>query len=530
MRIACVYVPDLALQAILRRDPEHRQDPVALCEAPGERARIIACNEAARRAGVRIDLLASQARSVASGHLGADRLRVLVAHEADTAAAAAALADVGFGFAPRVQRAGERIYFEIGELTQIYPQGETAIAQAIAVQAARLGLEVRVGIAGRLPIARAAAQASEIAVVPSGSERSFLEPLPIATLLVSGLPSILLRERSAATRSKRPARDTAAGKEMSPAELADLFVRWGLDTAGALAALPATEIALRLGRTGSYLHALASGVAEEPFSPELPPDALEEGTEIDYPIAELEPLAFLLRGVFDRALGRLTCRGLACAGFGLRLKLDPRGYDVRDIALSAPTREVGTLLDLVRLDLARRPPPEPIIGISILLLPARVRGSQMDLFRPAGPAPEKLAATLSRLESLVGSENVGSPALVDDFREEKVTMRPFAPPAAHLLPDPPPAPPPEIGLGFRRFRPPRPLEVLMDRDGPSALRAQDVTARVLVAAGPYRASGGWWTEESFSRDYWDVHASDGAVYRMHQDRASGTWFLDGYYD
>ena len=51
-----------------------------------------------------------------------------------------------------------------------------------------------------------------------------------------------------------------------------------------------------------------------------------------------------------------------------------------------------------------------------------------------------------------------------------------------------------------------------------------------MAAGPYRASGEWWSGAAFSRDYWDVHASDGAVYRVHQDQQSGQWFLDGYYD
>jgi len=51
-----------------------------------------------------------------------------------------------------------------------------------------------------------------------------------------------------------------------------------------------------------------------------------------------------------------------------------------------------------------------------------------------------------------------------------------------------------------------------------------------VAAGPFRASGAWWQDEAYHRDYWDVHASDGAIYRMHQDRQSGGWFLDGYYD
>jgi hypothetical protein len=35
MRIACVFVPQLALQAVLRRTPEARGGPVAVLEANG---------------------------------------------------------------------------------------------------------------------------------------------------------------------------------------------------------------------------------------------------------------------------------------------------------------------------------------------------------------------------------------------------------------------------------------------------------------------------------------------------------------
>jgi protein ImuB len=115
---------------------------------------------------------------------------------------------------------------------------------------------------------------------------------------------------------------------------------------------------------------------------------------------------------------------------------------------------------------------------------------------------------------------------VDSFREDALAQQRYEPgPAAEKT-----GPAGEPMLGFRRFRPPRPLEVLMDRAGPAALRGEHLVARVLVAAGPYRSSGEWWSEEVFSRDYWDVHASDGAVYRLHQERQSGSWYLDGYYD
>jgi protein ImuB len=444
----------------------------------------------------------NQARAAASGTLR-EPLTVLPVSPADTAAAAAALADVGYGFAPQVEHEGERVFLDVGELQQLFPQGERAIAQGLAAQAARVGLAVRVGIASSKAVARVAAAAREVALVPAGGERAFLAPLPLRLALAGG------------------------GRDQGElTEALETLARWGTKTLGAVAALPAAEVTLRLGPPGTWLHQLASGSALEPFAPRLPPDALEEGTELDYPLYEIEPLLFVLRGLLDRALGRLACRGLACASFGLRLKLDPHGYDVRDVPLGAPTREVGTLLELVRLDLARRPPPAAVVGLTVLVLPARVRAAQLDLWRPSGPAPEKLAATLARLGALVGPENVGAPALVDTFREEAVAVARFEVGAAKETAAPSGGP----TLGVRRFRPPRPLEVIMDRDGPAALRGRELAARVLVAAGPYRASGEWWSEEAFSRDYWDVQASDGAVYRLHQDRVDGAWFVDGYYD
>jgi protein ImuB len=513
VRIACIHVPSLALQAVLRRTPEQREEAVALAESGSERARILACTRAARAVGVRPGLLVSQARAVSSALCAGKPLRVVSLSPADSAATSAALADVGYAFAPQVQCEAERLFLEVSELGRMYPAGEQAVAQALVAQAWRVGIAVRVGIASSKGVARVAAQAADIAICPSGQERAFLAPLPVQTAFAAGAPAAVA-----------DAEDT----------MLETLGRWGTHTLGAIAALPAAEVVLRLGRNGAWLHRIASGVSDEPFAPQLPPDALEEGTDLDYPIYEIEPLAFVLRGLLDRALGRLAGRGLACAALGLRLKLDPRGHDVRDVPLAAPTREVSTLLQLVRLDLARHPPSAPVVGMTLLVLPARVRASQLDLWRPAGPTPEALAATMARLAALVGPENVGTPTAVDSFKEEQVAITPFQPApsrsaASQVAPPSQPATS-ELTLGLRRFRPPQALEVLMDRDGPSALRGRQITARVLVAAGPYRSSGDWWTADAFSRDYWDVQASDGAVYRLHQDRESGTWFLDGYYD
>ena len=261
----------------------------------------------------------------------------------------------------------------------------------------------------------------------------------------------------------------------------------------------------------------------------------------------------MLRGLVDWALARLAARSLACAGLTLRLALDPRGLDVRTVPIASPTREAKTLLELLRLDLARRPPAAAVVGARIIALPARVRATQLDILRPAGPAPDRLATTLARLAALVGPENVGAPAPVDSWREEAVAVTAYAPPGAPAI-----APRSELRLSIRRRRPPEEIEVLMGRDGPTALRGQETTARILVAAGPYRLSGEWWrarpkgegegdgegdgtdgdgtdgTDDGapggWAREYWDVHASDGAVYRLHRDARDGRFYLDGYYD
>ena len=223
----------------------------------------------------------------------------------------------------------------------------------------------------------------------------------------------------------------------------------------------------------------------------------------------------------------------------MRFQLDSRAFDVREVNLAAPTRETAPLLQLVRLDLTRRPPDAPIVAVLIVARPARVRAAQMDFLRPAGPAPDRLAATIARLGALCGPDNVGAPRAEDTWREEAVGVTAFALATGTdrgTVTVTPPADGGARALTIRRYRPPEEIEVMWGPDGPAALRGRETTARILIAAGPYRLSGEWWrpnptsTEPGFSRDYWDVHASDGALYRLHHDRHHDRWYLDGYYD
>lgn len=592
MRIACVAVPELELQALVRADPElsgralavvdgragrRTQEvtelvmaaaggtaPVAIASAGGMRgargggavtsvggpvavatvatpvartaapalvSRVRAVSEAAYAAGVSPGLTVAQARAIWPA------LEVRPADAVQIAAARAALGDVGLSFAPKVEVEGAEAFLEVGDLGRLF-QGEREIALGLAARARAVGLSARVGIAASKGLARLAAWSNDaedaddrrprgesLRVVSPGQEAAFVAELPVTLLR----PSPAIREA---------------------------LERWGIRRCRELGALPIKEVALRLGSEGERLHRLARGQSDEPLRAQPPEGTLEEGVTLDFAIYELESLAFVLRGLLDRLLERLQGRSLACAGLTLRLQIEHRGHDVREVPLAAPTRETATLLELVRLHVARRPPEAGIVGVTLVAHPARVRGSQLDLFCPAGPAPDRLAQTVARLEALVGEGAVGAPRPVDTYRDEAIAIAPYRPPAPAPTPSPLPAAgvetargrdrngvaatdvarhalargPDEGCLALRRFRPALEVEVLIDGGRvPRALSGSELSAQVVVAAGPYRVHGEWWAAGGFARDYWDVHASDGTLYRMFCDPA-GRWFVEGYYD
>ncbi len=153
--------------------------------------------------------------------------------------------------------------------------------------------------------------------------------------------------------------------------------------------------------------------------------------------------------------------------------------------------------------------------------PAKPRAAQSGLFIPISPEPEKLELTLARLKSLVGDENVGSPALVDTHRPGAFQMldRPLAPSPAHPL---------TSSASLRALRPARPARVQMASGQPVHVQAEGVRGHVISSAGPWRTSGDWWTTDPWARDEWDVALNDGALYRIYCEQ--GCWFVEGSYD
>src|SRR5579875_3917892 len=478
-RIACVLVPNFAVAAACRAEPELAGRPLVLAEGRGPHARVVAVSAAARARGIRPGCTATQAGTAAADLVV--RPRNLAAERS----AALALADVAASLAQRIEVAADGAVF-------------LDAAGSAHLVAGEAGLAARAGVGASMTVARLAARYGDGAqVVPAGTERGFLAPLPLASLA-------------------------------PPPDIAATLARWGVTRLGDLARLPAAEVATRLGRAGARLVAAARGEDERPLLPRPADGTVEEATALEHPVDALEPLLFVLRGLIERVTARLVLVGTGCARVDLVLGLDDRSRDVRAVPLAAPTRDGKAILACLRAAIEVRPPRAAVEHVRLVAAPAPVRAAQLGLFTPPGPAPAQLATTLARLAALCGPDRVGAPAPLDTHRPGAAAVVPFAPAPAEA-PEPPASGARCCRLVVRALRPPRAIEVFAERGMPAFVRGPGLGGRVVGAAGPWRLAAQWWSTP-LVRDYWDLELTDGGIYRCYRERDSERWFVDGVYD
>jgi len=539
VRVACLLVPDFPLQALRRSLPELAEAPLAIVAGSSPRDALIAVSAQAAELGAQCGMTAAQVRA------RAPLLDVRTVPGEVSEAADGALADVAGAFSPRVRRhAPGEVLLDVDGLLPRFGSEET-IADALLRAGRRVGLDVRVGVASSPDVARVAARcAADAVVVGAGGERAFVAPLPLELL-------------------------------EPPVDVVLALARWGVASAGELARLPRLEVRLRLGSAGLALHRLACGEPVHDFVPDPVREQLREGIGLEHSVVALEPFLFILHGLLSRLAERLALRGEGFADALVELHLEGGGRHELRVKPVAPSPEVPAVLALARLRLEAHPPGGPVDGVTVTVVPGRVRWVQGALFGAPQPAPAKLAMTLARLAALVGPDRVGAPFVPDGHRPGAWAIAPFAPVnagergegrgessgrAGERTPNPEPRTtgfsqsnqggdkprpyeerPAEVPSSrcpvpgtrcpvLRACRPPRPAQVVAIGGRPVTARLDGLGGTVVGWAGPYRSAGDWWTGEPFSRDDFDVATADGALLRVFFDRLSSRWFVDGIYD
>jgi protein ImuB len=225
----------------------------------------------------------------------------------------------------------------------------------------------------------------------------------------------------------------------------------------------------------------------------------------------------------------------------LTLTLDQEGggSDTRRVGAAAPTLDLRVLMRLACHALESQPPQAAIEAVTLETTGCPYENDQLDLFRPAGPAPAVLGQTLAELEALCGRDRIGSPQIADSHDPDAYGMGPFKPPR-HISPNAniSISTSPNISSGslsgnlaIRALRPPLHANVRVSRGIPASVRSAIANGHVVEVAGPWRTTGSWWSREGrFAYDSFDIQTSDGTVCRLRLDYIHKTWHIDAVYD
>ena len=279
-RTAVLWVPDWPVVAAMQHEQVGPHVPTAVHDG----RHLVAVSARARARGVRRGMRRRHAQGTCP------ELVLLAEDEGRDTTVFEGVAQAAEQIVPGIEVVRPGLLLVPADGATRYHGSTDAFGAALVGAVARAGYESQVGIADGLLAALLAAR--EHAVIPPGGSAAFLAPYPVAAL-----GHAVTDPRTAA----------ATGK------LVDLFVRLGLDTLGALAALPAPDVAARFGDLGAWAHRLVRGQDPRPPARRRPVPDLEASCELDPPTARLDVAAFAGRRIAEDLHAQLLARSATCA-------------------------------------------------------------------------------------------------------------------------------------------------------------------------------------------------------------------------
>lgn len=490
-RLACVDLPALPLQLLLRRHPDWRGHPVAVVAEDRPQAFVQWVNEEARRYGV----LPGQ-RYAAALSLTRD-LRARVVPPGAIGAAVAACVTRLRQRTPFIEPAAEQpgvFWLDASGLVPLYGS-VAAWAEAVAADLAALGFEgaVVVGFTrfGTYALARTGTMGIRVLTTPE-EERAAAARVPLDRLSVDP-------------------------------RLRDRLRRLEVRTVGDFLALPPSGVLRRFGPEAHHLHRLAADTLYAPLRPEIPERPAGGRLLIEPPETDVYALLFRVKRLLDPALRSLYERGRGAAGVRLWCALDHEAPVAFQVRPAAPTPDAALLLDLVRLRLEQTPFSAGVVELRLTLDDAPVDPEQLRLFA-LPPRQDRAAAerALARIRADLGEHAVGRFFLREGHLPEAQFS--FGPLEALPAPRPRYASP---MLMRRIFTRPVPLPFqhrVAREDGWQP--PQPEQGPILRVVGPYVVSGGWWQGE-VQREYAFAETERGDLLWIFRDALLKRWFQQG---
>jgi len=393
------------------------------------------------------------------------------------------------------------------------PEIEATAAGCCTIDLRRSGLTEWSAWAGKIVVHLAALAVSGRVGVAPNPDLAFLAARRADSVLVVQSPTVFLSQ-------------LAVAEIDPPPHLLAVLKEWGIHTLGQLTSLPRGDLADRLGPDADWLWLRAAGGTQRLLRLVRPVEEFAESFDFEHEIETLEPLLFILRRFLEQLLLRLGGVHRVAAKMTLLLPLENGGFYRRLFTIPSPSADGAVLFRILDTHLENLKLESRPVGIRLEVEAINPQGQQMRFFENPLRDANRFGETLARLTALVGEGRVG-------VAEKENTHRPDAfrivPARFHELG----AGPDEgedlaIGLPLRRYRPAMPAQVRVVRHAPVYVVSETAHGAVTAAHGPYRGSGGWWDQQRWSVEEWDIEIAGQGIYRFGWQR--GQWSVEGCYE
>jgi len=398
MQWACVLLPQLAMDGVLRRLEAPADAAIALVEGPPQRRVLHAVTPAARALGLRPGLplaaaqaLSTQFRTIELDPDAVERSRLLLAAWA-------------YRFSSQVSiDLPHAVLLEVGHSLRLFgpwPRLEARLREELH----ELGFRHRIVAAPNPHAARILANVHDGYAFDEHTLPNALGQLPLER---SGLPE----------------------------QVAFALSRMGVRKLRQVFALPRDALARRFPKTVlDHLDRVRGGLAA-PLRCHQPPEHFEGRIEFEYDVESSQALLFPLRRLTQDLAAFLSGRDGGVQRFTLVLEHERHAASEVQVGLLAPQREAPMLFELGRGRLEQARLPAPVRGMQLVAreLPPFVPAAA-DLFETRAQQDVPWPQLRERLRARLGDEAVHGIGHAPDHRPEHIAMAGKPMPDARLRP------------------------------------------------------------------------------------------------
>lgn len=390
--------------------------------------------------------------------------------------------------------------------------GEEGLCERVSRLFERIGIKLKMSLAGTPDTARALARFGDALIVPPGGERRAVYGLPVASL--------------------------QAGNEITVS-----LSRAGLKTIGDLASRPLKVLAARFGKSMADKLGRILGEEDIRVTPlRAPPDYIAE-RQFAEPLGEIDSILSVVSGLARETCGMLEQRGLGGRMFEAGFFRSDGVVRRLRIETASSARDPDSIVRLVKLKIETLADPlDPGFGFDLIRLSVlRVESFHQPQKSLDGQQEDEsaVAVLVDRLVARQGADKVLRCVAFNSHDPQLASG--FAPVGSAVAsmdwPEPEKAAPPARPLTL--FEPPQAIEAIAEvPDGaPMRFRWRRVLHEVRRAEGPERIAAEWWHEQNSrpTRDYYRVEDADGRRFWLFREglyeRKEGDqrWFLHGLF-